>query len=469
MRAHFGQRGQLERADRLDDVALAHAVAAADLGVIGHGLVVDRLRAAAFRLGEGLAEYQPFAQGGNVLLVAHQFQVPLAIDDVPVQHHADQASIAQHDLLVDAAGLVAQHDLFIGLVRRHQRAGGKHFHAGDLEAGRQGLAGEDGRLVACQPRTAYLGLIPDRRHQAEHLAAVLDALAHRKNERVAGAHVVAHHDAAVDLQPGSNGQLDARTNADRQHHQVGGNLAPVFQQNAFGVIDTGDLLGLALGEEGNAATIEITLQQLAGGGIELAFHQGRHQVHQRHRHAALAQTPCSLQPQQPATDDHRMPVRARSGQHLVDVGNIAERTHAGQLQPRNARRQWLGAGRDQQAVVGHADAIRRSHRARIPIDGGDLVAGDQADAIFLVPLARVDDDLVQLLVAGQHAGQHDAVVIDVGLGTEHGDAIALAAFVLEQLLHRAHGGHAIADHHQLRDGWKAGEIVVDVHGVAPVG
>ena len=56
---------------------------------------------------------------------------------------------------------------------------------------------------------------------------------------------------------------------------------------------------------------------------------------------------------------------------------------------------------------------------------GHGIAGDQRDAVLVVPFARIDDDLVDTLVAGQHAGEHDAVVVDMRLGAEHGDAVTL--------------------------------------------
>src|ERR1051325_4552096 len=44
---------------------------------------------------------------------------------------------------------------------------------------------------------------------------------------------------------------------------------------------THQLLGLAIGEKGDAAPVEVALQHLAGGGVKLTFHQGGHQMHQR--------------------------------------------------------------------------------------------------------------------------------------------------------------------------------------------
>ena len=44
-------------------------------------------------------------------------QIPLAVGDIAIEHCAHQLSVAQYDLLVEAAGIVAQGDLVIGLRR----------------------------------------------------------------------------------------------------------------------------------------------------------------------------------------------------------------------------------------------------------------------------------------------------------------------------------------------------------------
>ena len=65
-----------------------------------------------------------------------------------------------------------------------------------------------------------------------------------------------------------------------------------------------------------------------------------------------------------------------------------------------------------------------------------------------VPVERVEDDLVDRLLAGEHRREQDAVVVRVRLGAEHGDVVQVGRD-LQQLLERAHAGHAVADHHQL--------------------
>ncbi len=63
---------------------------------------------------------------------------------------------------------------------------------------------------------------------------MLDTFAHRENIGIGGAHVVGDDDAAIDLKLGGLRQVNIRADADRQHHQVGGNKAPVGKLHAFG-------------------------------------------------------------------------------------------------------------------------------------------------------------------------------------------------------------------------------------------
>ena len=69
----------------LHDRALAHAVAAADLGVVGHrGGAVLALVAGVAEV--RFAEHQLVADVGDAAALAQQLEVPRAVDGVAVQH-----------------------------------------------------------------------------------------------------------------------------------------------------------------------------------------------------------------------------------------------------------------------------------------------------------------------------------------------------------------------------------------------
>jgi hypothetical protein len=73
----------------------------------------------------------------------------------------------------------------------------------------------------------------------------------------------------------------------------------------------------------------------------------------------------------------------------------------------------------------------------------------QRDAVFVVPPAVVENDVVERHLARQHRREQDAVVVGVRLGAEHGDVVHVGR-ELEQLFQRAHAGHAVADQYQFQ-------------------
>ena len=171
MRAHVVDREQLLLGDRLDDGALADAVAAANLGVVAHR--GNRILAAVTAVAEiGGAEHQPLAHLGNIGAVAQMLEIPGAVDGVAIEHGADDLLVAQDDPLVDAAVGVLQHD-FLLVRARGEIAGGEQVDAGHLQLGR-----DDGSLVAGKALQRELiganpGLVEQRRDEAVGLAAVL--------------------------------------------------------------------------------------------------------------------------------------------------------------------------------------------------------------------------------------------------------------------------------------------------------
>jgi hypothetical protein len=61
----------------------------------------------------------------------------------------------------------------------------------------------------------------------------------------------------------------------------------------------------------------------------------------------------------------------------------------------------------------------------------------------LIPIHVVEHDFLGGLFAGEHHGQHDAVVVDVGFVAEDGDFVVVGE--LENLLHAGDARHSVAD------------------------
>ena len=98
-------------------------------------------------------------------------------------------------------------------------------------------------------------------------------------------------------------------------------------------------------------------------------------------------------------------------QHRVDVLQIAEGHDAGEIAAGHRQHDRLRAGREQQPVVRSLDAAARAHDAAHAVDRDDRIAGVQRDAFLAVPLERIEDDVVDALLAREHRRQQDAVVV----------------------------------------------------------
>ena len=190
--------------DRAGDRALADAVAAADLGRVGHRRQRPRSgRRPTAAIATSWPKISVSRRSPSVLAVAcsrSKYQPPSRAS--PIQHGADQP--------VARAAPAAGRRRAPGRGTRPPRvpsppgeiAGREHVDPGHLQP-RPGDAARH-RRVSATPVIASaqtLRHVPDRRHQAVGLAAMLDALADREDRRVAGAHLVVDDDAALDVEP----------------------------------------------------------------------------------------------------------------------------------------------------------------------------------------------------------------------------------------------------------------------------
>ena len=443
--AHLFQGEQALGTDCLHDVALAHPVAAAHLGAIGHRRQ-RRVTTVARIAHMGLTEQQLVAKGRDIGTVAHQLEVPGTVQGIAVEHRALDAVVLEHHLFVHADAGVAIDD-GLGLRVITVIPGGEDIDPADLELGRGHRAliaaiAQPGEVVG-----ADLALFEQRRDQAVGLATVLCALAHRVDARVEGLHGIADHDAAFAVDPGLGGKGGVRADPGRHHHQIGSDLAPVLQHQPLHALLANERLGAGTHQEFDAAPLQLLLQQRPGGGVELTLHQGLGQVHHPHRHAALAQADRRLQPEQAAADHHCLTVVVRHRQHLLHVGDVAKTQHAGQFMAGHRQDKGTRAGGDQQAVVGDTSPVGQCHLTPGAVDPCRLAARDQFDAVLGIPLGSVEQGLIKGHLAAEYRREHDAVVVAMGLGTDHGDRIE-AVVQLQQLLDGAHTGHAVADQYQ---------------------
>ena len=170
-------------------------------------------------------------------------------------------------------------------------------------------------------------------------------------------------------------------------------------------------------------------------------------MHHGDVHAAQLEAVGRFQAEQAAADDHRVFVGLGGFHHHLSVGDVAVADYALQVLAGNRQDERIGTGSDEQAVVFGLATIIGDDPATGAVDLHHLAVEHEADAVLGVPVQVVEHDLFELLFAGQHGGEQDAVVVGMRLGAEHRDVIELVG-ELEQFLKGPHAGHAVADHHQ---------------------
>ena len=170
-------------------------------------------------------------------------------------------------------------------------------------------------------------------------------------------------------------------------------------------------------------------------------------MHHAHRHAAQHQAVGCFQAQQAAANHDRVLVPGGGFNHGVGVGNVAVCDHAFQILAGNRQDDGVGAGADQQPVIGFLGAVVGMNDALDAVYLDDFFASVQRDVVVGVPVPAVEHDLVKGLFTRQHRAEQNPVVVGMRFSTKHGDVIQLRRN-LDQLFQCAHARHAVANHDQ---------------------
>ena len=291
------------------------------------------------------------------------------------------------------------------------------------------------------------GHLVERRDKAIDPAIDLDAFADRQDVGVRGPHGSVSDDAPAHVQTGISGQRRAGPDAHGHDHQRGLDHGAVFQLDRFDLVLAQDGLGIGAAAHLDPAAFQFLLQQIAGGRVQLAFQQGRHQVQDGDLHALRLQPGSGFQPEKPSADDHGAPTLGGRQFHRVDIVQVAVRQHAGQRVAGHGDDEGLRPGGDDQLVVSGGDAAFRGHGFGSTVDLRDLLAAVQRDPVGFVPGVVMDDDIVKALLARQDRRQHDTVVVHPRFGVEDRDVIG--ALGVEKMFEQAAGGHSIANDNKL--------------------
>ena len=259
MRAHLVEREQILLRDGLDDVALADAVAAADLGRIGqqrHGVGAGRAGVADVRL----AEQNVLAKVVDRRAVAHELEVPRSVDGIAVQHGSLDLVALHDDLLVDAARGVLEHEL-LGAGAAREVAGREQVDARDLELRRSLRARVAADAELGEVIRDDLRLLEQRRDEAVAGAAVLHALADGVDARIVGLHRVVDEHAALAGDAARLRERRVRPDADGHDDEIGGHFRAVGELDAAHAVLAENRGGLCRHDELEPARLERALQQ----------------------------------------------------------------------------------------------------------------------------------------------------------------------------------------------------------------
>ncbi len=142
--------------------------------------------------------------------------------------------------------------------------------------------------------------------------------------------------------------------------------------------------------------------------------------------------------------------------HLPRVADVAITDDAVQRVAGDRQYERPRTGGNQQPIIVGLGAVIGDHQAFDAIDLHHAAVEQQLDTVALVPVEIVEHDVFEILFAGQHRRQQDAIVIGVWLGAEDRDVVKVFA-QFQQLFECAHAGHAVADHHQFEFGHLASE------------
>ncbi|MNI19049.1 hypothetical protein D3C73_724730 [compost metagenome] len=111
-------------------------------------------------------------------------------------------------------------------------------------------------------------------------------------------------------------------------------------------------------------------------------------------HAAQREAGCRFEAEKPATDDDGLGARLCGKQHGIDIVEIAIRDDARQILARNGNNEGHRAGGNHQLVVALRHTVIGGHGLGIAIDGDDLMALVERNAMVDVPAVAMNDDLL---------------------------------------------------------------------------
>ena len=315
-------------------------------------------------------------------------------------------------------------------------------------------AGEAARLTR-ERRRGDLRHAVAGRDQAVGLAVEQRAFAHREDVGIAGATQLVDLDAAACAhgQAARLGQVVARSNARREHQQVGLELAAIRElERAHAALRVShDRARGHVGVHDHAELLDARAQHRAAGVIDLQGHQARCELDHVRLESQREQRIRRFQAEQTSTD-HDALARVRRG--LCDRREIFQRAiheAAARIFASERRHERIRAGREDQFIVREAAPRRGANLPRTAIQRDDGVTRHDLDAERSVRVGVAQRELVRAARL-EPLGEIDAIVSEFALFADHYDLVALTQAALGGSLHETMADHAVADDDELRVG-----------------
>ncbi len=227
-----------------------------------------------------------------------------------------------------------------------------------------------------------------------------------------------------EVESGLFGECGAGGGTDRGEHVVGGVLLAVVGAHGENHAVLSDDLGEAGAEVEAHAVFAVQIgEQAAEFGSQDAVQGCRGGLDDGDLGAVGAGRGGDLQTDPAGAGDHQMPVvPPEGGQDAAQpfgVGEAAQVVHAGQAGAGDVQAARLGAGGQQQLVVGDQGAVAEADGLRLGVEADGGLAQVQFDLCLGVPGGFMDENAVALFLAEQEPlGERGALVRVVALVTD---------------------------------------------------
>ena len=346
----------------LNDRGFGDAVASA------HNLAIRHLRNVKPSIITRAGEKKLAAHGRQVRLRSEPLRVAMAVRRISHQDDTGQLPIAHGQFLVRAKRRIFIANRICARRFLAEVAGRKHIHSHDLKFGRLHGPAVDRPAISRDRRGQHFSLLEERRKQAIACPAVLHAFADRQDVGIRRLHVIIHDDAAVHMQSSFAPQLCIGTDSCGNHYEIRLNRFAVFKGYACCPAIPENGRRIALQQYLHAQAFHFRFQVTAAREIELPFHQGVHQVNDRHVAALHLQAASGFQSKQPSADDHCFLPWPGVIKQTARVIEIAKHEHAFFFHSLHRRDQRCASGCNQQFVERRHTAVIAGHGLAFGID-----------------------------------------------------------------------------------------------------